>query len=126
MSRKPKQWALTAESEKFKVYRYEAGEGSNSALWIELRWSIKRELYVSFRSNAVDAGEVSAVFVRPIKHHAVAKRQAFEMIAWSSVPLASVHKAVEASELFPEEIVKVGPEKVTIDRPAPKLKLKRK
>jgi len=37
------------------VFHYEAGEGSNSGLWIDLRWSIKRELYVSFRSNAVDA-----------------------------------------------------------------------
>ena len=86
MPHKPKQWILTNEDEKFKVYHYEAGEGSNSALWIDLRWSIKRELYVSFRSNAIDDGNTSASFARPIKHHAVAKRQAFEMIAWSSVP----------------------------------------
>jgi|SRR5271166_3493194 len=122
---KKKQWVLSSEGEKFKVYRYEAGEGSNSGLWIDLRWSIKRELYVSFRSNAVEAqvlGEDWIRFTRPIKHHAVAKRQAFEMVAWSSVPLASVHQAAEPAELFSEEVVKVGPEKVNVDRPAPKLK----
>jgi hypothetical protein len=57
MSSKPKQWALTEESDKFKVYHYEAGEGSDSALWIDLRWSIKRELFTAFRSNAIDDGE---------------------------------------------------------------------
>ena len=30
-------------------------------------------------------------FMRPIKNHAVAKRQAFEAITWLTVPLASVH-----------------------------------
>jgi len=44
MSRKPKQWFLADEDEKFRTYRYEAGEGSNSNLRIDLRWSIKREL----------------------------------------------------------------------------------
>jgi hypothetical protein len=29
--------------------------------------------------------------MRPIKNHAVAKRQAFEAITWLTVPLASVH-----------------------------------
>jgi hypothetical protein len=53
MARKPKQWVLTSESDKFKVYHYEAGEGSDSALWIGLRWSIKRELFTGFRSNAL-------------------------------------------------------------------------
>ncbi len=86
MPAKPKQWILTEEDEKFRVYHYEAGEGSDSCLWIDLRWSIGRELYTSFRSNAVDSGEVWIRFDRPIRHHAVAKRQAFEMIAWQSVP----------------------------------------
>jgi hypothetical protein len=48
MSSKPKQWFLADEDEKFRLYHYEAGEGSNSRLWIDLRWSIKRERYVSF------------------------------------------------------------------------------
>jgi hypothetical protein len=85
MSGKPKQWVLTSESEKFKVDHYKAGEGSNSGLWIDLRWSIRRELYVSFRSNAINGDDTWEIFARPIKHHAVAKRQAFEAIAWASV-----------------------------------------
>jgi hypothetical protein len=93
MSPKPKQWVLTDQSEKFKIFHYEAGEGSNSGLWIDLRWSIRRELYVSFRSNAVEEGQTWVPFARPIKHHAVAKRQAFEAIAWASKPLATVQEA---------------------------------
>jgi hypothetical protein len=65
---------------------------------------------------------VDSVFARPIRHHAVAKRQAFEMIAWSTVPQATVHQAEESFALISEEVVHVGPEKVTVDRPAPKLK----
>jgi len=93
MPAKPKQWALTSESEKFRVFHYEAGEGSNSGLWIDLRWSIKRELYVSFRSNAVDDGEVWVPFERSVRNHAVCKRMAFEQLAWMTVPLATVHQA---------------------------------
>jgi hypothetical protein len=42
---------------------------------------------------SVDGGELWNVFTRPIKHHAVAKRQAFEAIAWASKPLATVQEA---------------------------------
>jgi hypothetical protein len=35
---------LSDQTEKFRVFRYEAPEGSESALWVELRWSLKREL----------------------------------------------------------------------------------
>jgi hypothetical protein len=55
---KPKQWVLSDQTEKFRVFRYEAPEGSESALWVELRWSLKRELYTAFRSNAVGEGEL--------------------------------------------------------------------
>jgi hypothetical protein len=92
---KPKQWALTAQTEKFLTYRYEAPQGSESALWVELHWSIKRELYTSWRSNAVEDEGNWNVFARPIKHHAVAKRQAFEAIAWATVPQADVHEVEE-------------------------------
>jgi hypothetical protein len=98
MSSKPKQWVLADKSEKFLTYRYEAPEGSDSALSVNLRWSVRRELYVAFQSNAIDGGAVWISFARPIRHHAVAKRQAFEMIAWSSVPLATVHQAEEATK----------------------------
>jgi len=47
---------------------------------------------VAFGSNAIDDGAVWISFARPIKHHAVAKRQAFEAIAWASVPLVTVHQ----------------------------------
>ena len=55
---KPKQWVLSDQTEKFRVFRYEAPEGSESALWVELRWSLKRELYTAFRCNAVGEGEL--------------------------------------------------------------------
>jgi hypothetical protein len=45
----------------------------------------------AWRSNAVDDGREWFPFMRPIKNHAVAKRQAFEAITWLTVPLASVH-----------------------------------
>jgi hypothetical protein len=51
-----------------------------------VRWSIKRELYTAWRSNAVEDKESWNMFARPIRHHAVAKRQAFEVIAWARVP----------------------------------------
>jgi hypothetical protein len=51
-----------------------------------VRWSIKRELYTAWRSNAVEDKESWNMFARPIRHHAVAKRQAFEAIAWARVP----------------------------------------
>jgi hypothetical protein len=98
MPHKPKRWVLTSEGEKFKVFHYEAGEGSDSGLWIDLRWSIKRELYVAFKSNAIDERAVWLSFARPIKHHAVAKRQAFEAIAWASVPLATCTKQKGATK----------------------------
>ena len=101
MSHKPKQWVLTSESEKFKVFHYEVGEGSNSGLWIDLRWSIRARtlcvVHVSFRSNALDDGAVWVLFTRSIRHHAVATRQAFEAIAWASVPLATVHQTACSS-----------------------------
>jgi hypothetical protein len=50
-------------------------------------------IYVSFRSNAVEEGQTWVPFARPIKHHAVAKRQAFEAIAWASKPLTTVQEA---------------------------------
>ena len=84
MPRKPKQWTLTSESEKFKVFHYEAPEGAESALWVEIRWRLKRELYTAFRSNAIDDGATWVTFTRPIRHHAVAKRQPFEAIAWAT------------------------------------------
>jgi hypothetical protein len=90
---KPKQWVLADQNEKFRVFRYEAPEVAESGLWVEVRWSIKRELYTAFRSNAVDDGVSWVPLARPIRHHAVAKRQAFEAIAWSCVPMATVHKA---------------------------------
>ena len=95
---KPKQWSLAKETDKFHVWRYEAPEAAESALWIEIRWSIRRELFMSWRSNAAqDDGESWTPFLRPIKNHAVAKRQAFEAITWLAVPLAEVHKVEEAS-----------------------------
>jgi hypothetical protein len=96
MASKPKHWLLGDEDERFKLYHYEAPDGSGSGLWIDLRWSIKRGLYVAFRSNAVDDGEFWIPFSRPIRHHAVAKRQAFEAIAWACKPLATVHAVEEA------------------------------
>ena len=95
MAPKPKQWFLADETEKFQIHRYEAPEGSESALWIEIRWSRKRELFTAWRSNAVDDGKEWFPFMRPIKNHAVAKRQAFEAITWLTVPLASVHMGEE-------------------------------
>ena len=86
---KPKQWILAD-------HRYEAPEGADSALWVEVRWSLKRELYTAFRSNAMDDGATWVTFTRPIRHHAVAKRQAFEAIAWASVPLEAVHEVESA------------------------------
>jgi hypothetical protein len=86
MSSKPKQWFIADEDEKFHVYHYEAGEGANSALWIDLRWSIARKLFVSLRSNAIEDGTRWLRFDPPQANHAVAKRRAFEMIAQASVP----------------------------------------
>ena len=57
-----------------------------------LRWSVKRELYTAFRSNAVDEGEVWVPFERSVRNHAVCKRMAFEQLAWMTVPLATVHQ----------------------------------
>lgn len=79
-------------SEKWITYRYEAGENTGSALWVEVRWSVKRELYTAFRSNAVDDGEVWVPFERSVRNHAVCKRMAFEQLAWMTVPLATVHQ----------------------------------
>ena len=89
---KKKQWVLSSEGEKFKVFHYEAGEGSNSGLWVEVRWSVKRELYTAFRSNAVDEGEVWVPFESSVRNHAVCKRMAFEQLAWMTVLLATVHQ----------------------------------
>jgi hypothetical protein len=93
---KPKQWRLTRQSDKFLTYRYEAPPEAESALWVELHWSVKRELYTSYRSNATQDDCSWVQFTRPIKHHAVAKRQAFEAIAWPLGPQASVHTVEEA------------------------------
>ena len=71
----------------------QAGEGSQSALWIEIRWSIKRELFTAWRSNAADDGEAWVPFERSVRNHAVCKRMAFEQLAWMTVPLATVHQA---------------------------------
>ena len=90
---KPKQWTLTSESEKFLIYHYEAPEASESALWVEIRWSIKRELFTAWRSNAADDGEAWVPFERSVRNHAVCKRMAFEQLAWMTVPLATVHQA---------------------------------
>jgi hypothetical protein len=86
MTHKPKQWVLADQNEKFRIFRYEAKEETESALWIDLRWSITRELYVAFRSNAFEDSEGWIPFARPVKHHAVAKRQAFEAISLACVP----------------------------------------
>jgi hypothetical protein len=43
----------------------------------------------------VDDGEEWFQFLRPIKNHAVAKRQTFEANTWLTLPLASVHMAEE-------------------------------
>jgi hypothetical protein len=64
-----------------------------SVPWVEIGSRIKRELYTAWRSNALEDGESWIPFTRPIKHHAVAKRQAFEAIAWASKPLATVQEA---------------------------------
>jgi hypothetical protein len=55
-------------------------------LWVEIRWNLKREFYTVIRSNALEDSEQWIPFARPIRDHAVAKEQAFEMIAWSCVP----------------------------------------
>jgi hypothetical protein len=86
MAAKPKQRPIAERTEKFITYRYEAGEGSNSHLWIELRWSLKRQLYTVVRSNALDSGESWIILDPPQANHAVAKPRAFEMVAWTSVP----------------------------------------
>jgi hypothetical protein len=83
---KPKQWVLSDQTEKFRVFRYEAPEGSESALWVELRWSLKREALYGLPLQCRRRRRVVDSVGRPIKHHAVAKRQAFEAIAWASVP----------------------------------------
>jgi hypothetical protein len=98
MPRKPKQWVLADQTDKFLIYHYEAPEGSNSALWVEVRWSLKRVLYTAFRSNTLGDSEAWIPFARSIRHHAVAKRQAFEAIALASVPQAPVHEAEGATE----------------------------
>jgi hypothetical protein len=54
---KPKQWAITDQDDKFITYRYEAPPGSESGLWVNLRWSNKRQLYTAFQSNAIDGAE---------------------------------------------------------------------
>jgi hypothetical protein len=77
------------------IHRYEAPEGSESAVWVEIRWSTKRKLFTAWRSNAVDDGEEWFQFLRPIKNHVVAKRQTFEANTWLTMPLASVHMAEE-------------------------------
>jgi hypothetical protein len=129
MVAKPKQWPISEQTEKFIVRRYEAPEGSNSRLWIELRWSLKRQLFTAVRSNALDSGESWIILDPPQANHAVAKRRAFEMIAWGSVPASEPQAAAVApreNRFFTEETISVGPEKVTVDRPAPKKILRQK
>ena len=82
---KPKQWVLSDQTEKFRVFRYEAPEGSESALWVELRWSLKRELYTAFRSNAVGEGELW-IPLAGRSSITSSRSQAFEAMAWASVP----------------------------------------
>lgn len=86
MPARPKLWLLDNQDERFKVYHYEAPGGSGSGLWIDLRWSLNRKLFVSLRSNAIDDGTRWLRFDPPQANHAVAKRRAFEMIAQASVP----------------------------------------
>jgi hypothetical protein len=87
---KPKQWVLTDETEKFRVHHYQAPADSESGLWIDLRWNLKRERYTAYRSNAIDNGEVWVSFERPLKNHAVAKRTSLERVAWLTVPQAEL------------------------------------
>jgi hypothetical protein len=86
MTHKPKQWVLADQNDKFRLYHYEPREESESALWVDLRYSIERQLYVAFRSNAFEDSAAWIPFARPVKHHAVAKRQAFEAISLACVP----------------------------------------
>jgi hypothetical protein len=65
------------------------GRCSNSRLWIELRWSIKRKLFTALRSNARDEGAVWITLDPPVLNHAVAKRKCFEMIAFTTVPITA-------------------------------------
>ena len=87
MPARPKQWILNAQDEKFITYRHEAPEGTQSGLWIELRYSISRSVYISYRTNASDGEPVWIRFDKPRVNHAVAKREAFAQIAYSTVPL---------------------------------------
>jgi hypothetical protein len=65
---KPKQWALTGQTDKFQIHRYQAPAASESVLWVELRWSIKRELFTSWRASSVDDGRVWTPFVNDGVH----------------------------------------------------------
>lgn len=89
MPAKPKQWILTQQDEKFITYRHEAPESAQSGLWIELRYSIGRAVYTSFRTNASEGEPVWIRFDKPRVNHAVAKREAFAAIAYSTVPLTA-------------------------------------
>jgi hypothetical protein len=88
MRSKPERWLLGDEDEKFKIYHYEAAEGQDSGLMVDLRWSIARGLFVSVRSNAFEE-ETGIRLDPPIKNHAVAKRKCFELIALAAVPLVT-------------------------------------
>jgi hypothetical protein len=86
MPAKPKQWPIAERTEKFIIYRYEAGENSGSHLWIEPRWSLKRQVFTALRSNALGNGASWIILDPPQANQAVAKRRAFEMVAWTSFP----------------------------------------
>jgi hypothetical protein len=88
MKYKPKQWTLVDQDEKYRLWHFEAGEGSDSRLWIDLRQSVASGLYVTIRSNGLDGGKNWIRFAWPIKNHAVAKRSAFALIAYRTVPIS--------------------------------------
>jgi len=84
MASKSKRWLLGDEDERFKIYHYEAPEGSRSGLWIDLRWSKASQLFTRIRSNVL--GGEWLKLDPPQSNYAVAKRRAFELIAFRTVP----------------------------------------
>jgi hypothetical protein len=87
MPARPKLWLLDDQDERFKVYHYEAPEGSGSRLWIDLRGNMETKLFTRIRSNALGDGKTWIPLRPPQANYAVAKRRAFEFVARAAVPI---------------------------------------
>jgi hypothetical protein len=86
MPSRPKRWLLGDEDERFKLYHYEAPDGSGSGLWIDMRYIKATQLFTRIRSNALGEGAWMR-FDPPQANFAVAKRRAFEIVARAAVPI---------------------------------------